>query len=234
MHREVDRFELAPAQPVHLEHRLGVGARGGGGCVVDDSSGHQLDERALRQAGHRKRRHLPPVAQHRDAIGDGEDLVEVVGDVQHPDAPVAHPPDDLEQPLRLGLGHRRRRLVEDEQRHVAIEALQRPGDGDRRALDRLQPASGPTDVDVVADGLDGLSRGAELAAPADPREATGVVAEPERDVVDGVQRRHQAEVLVHEPQAAIVGGLGVTELVRAPRGLAPMHPGRARGSQRGA
>ena len=75
-----------------------------------------------------------------------------------------------------------------------------------------RPAGG-AHVNAVADALDGPAGGGLLSPPMDAREPAGVVAEPQCDVVDGVQRGHQPKVLVHEPEAGVVGGLSVAQLV---------------------
>jgi hypothetical protein len=53
----------------------------------------------------------PPVPQNGDAVGHAEDLVELVRDVDHPDAALAQAAEDVEERLDFGLGQRGRRLV---------------------------------------------------------------------------------------------------------------------------
>ena len=96
----------------------------------------------------RSRRDVAPVAQHGDAVAEREDLGHAVADVDDADAPRLQVAHDAEQRLRLGLGQRGGRLVEDQ--HPAVER-QRLGDldqllaGDRQFADargcrhRVQP-----------------------------------------------------------------------------------------------
>ena len=81
------------------------------GEVLADHRGDQLE---ARQLGDGVLAHEAAVAQHRDAVGDLVDLVEEVGDEQHGDALVTHPPDHGEQLLDLAPVQRRRGLVEHE------------------------------------------------------------------------------------------------------------------------
>ena len=55
-----------------------------------------------------------PVSQHRDAVGDLEDLVEVVGDEQNAGARRGDFPDDREELVAVACRQEDRRLVEDE------------------------------------------------------------------------------------------------------------------------
>ena len=57
--------------------------------------------------------HPAAVAQHGDPLGQPEDLVQLVCDVQHGDAVGAQHPDHLGQPVDLPRLQRRRRLVHD-------------------------------------------------------------------------------------------------------------------------
>ena len=61
------------------------------------------------------------VAQHRDAVGDRRQLLEPVRDVDHPDALRRAGADDAEEVLRVVLGERGRRLVEDQDAGVGPE-----------------------------------------------------------------------------------------------------------------
>ena len=95
------------------------------------------------------------VAQHDDAVGDAEDLVEPVRHVDHADALFAQAPQRREQPLHLIGRQARRRLVEHEE--IAIDD-ERAGDGDQRLLgaaDRLDTRvvgsiSQPTSASALA------------------------------------------------------------------------------------
>ena len=75
--------------------------------------------------------HAASVAEHRDPVGDAENLVEAMRDIDDPDAACPEPPQRREQPLDVGIGKCRRRLVEH--KDVGLHR-QRPADGDQRAF----------------------------------------------------------------------------------------------------
>ena len=90
----------------------------------------------------------PPVPQHRDAVGDGVDLVEAMRDVDHRHVMVAQAADDVEEVLDLAVAQRRGGLVHDEDAGVEAERL---GDLDELALADAQALDGPARVDVEAE-----------------------------------------------------------------------------------
>ena len=80
--------------------------------------------RSIVKLGPRTRRRPPAVAQHDDVVAQPHHVAEDVADIDDRDALRAQPADDLEQPLRLARGQRRRRLVEDDEpRLSALSAL---------------------------------------------------------------------------------------------------------------
>ncbi len=167
---------------------------------------HQLDEPVVIEVGGRAGRDPLPVAQDADVVGDLEHFVEVVRDVEDGDAAFLEALDGAEEPLDIGAGQRRRRLVEDEQVSLVLPVEERAGQGDRRLLRGRQHRDGDVDVDVAeAEGLEALGRASSVGLPVDPAESARGVAGPHRDVLDGVQRVDESEVLVHEADA---GGLG--------------------------
>src|SRR4029077_14649092 len=79
------------------------------------------------------------VSQHRDALADLIDLLEVMRDVEHADAALAQPAHALEQPVHGGLLERRGRLVEDQETRAYRECARDLDDlslldGQRRSL----------------------------------------------------------------------------------------------------
>ena len=80
--------------------------------VAEVAADHQADDAFLVGVGGRSDIDQLAVAQHRDAVGELDDLVQPVGDVDHRHAIGAQPADNREQALRLVLGQRRGRLVE--------------------------------------------------------------------------------------------------------------------------
>ena len=92
---------------------------------------HVTHENVVLEGAFTTVKHFDAVAQHGDAVGDFEDLVELVADEDHRDAGAAQLADDVEQPGYLAGGQRRRRLVHDNQLGIAGK---RAGDGDELAL----------------------------------------------------------------------------------------------------
>ena len=79
---------------------------------------HQLHELVRRRGRRQPGGGGAPVAENRHLIADPADLVEAVGDVDHPDALGSQAPDDSEECLDLTFIENRRRLVHDEQPRV--------------------------------------------------------------------------------------------------------------------
>ena len=137
---EADVGEDALAgEPVDGQHRaadLGLLLREQRRELAADHAANDLARRQLRRP---RVVHDLAVAHDRDRVAEGEDLLEAVRDEQHRGAAVAQRPHDAEEPLDLGPGQRRGRLVHDE--HARVEA-ERLGDlddllvGDRQAAHR--------------------------------------------------------------------------------------------------
>ena len=82
--------------------------------IVGNAAEHCGEHLAARGARRLEQAGVPPVAKHGDAVGDLEDLVEVVRDVDDRDRLLLEPADDAEDELRLLLGERGGRLVHDQ------------------------------------------------------------------------------------------------------------------------
>ena len=135
-----------------------------------------------------------PVAHDGDLVGDDEQLVEPVGDVDDRDPGGGQPADDAEQHLDLGVGEDRRGLVEDEHLGVADQGL---GDGDLLLLGDGQLADRDGGVaGRQADQLQQLHHARVLRRPVDPPAAgdlpagedvlgDGEVEEQLRFLIDG-------------------------------------------------
>ena len=208
-------MHVATAQAADLEHRstdFGRLAVGGDLDVVTDD---QLDESHVIELGDGHRRHQLPVAQHRDTIGELEHLVEVVRDVDDRHAPLLQAVDDLEQSMDVVAWQRGRRLVEHEQVGSLLPTDESAGDRHGRALRRRQIVDRCLDVDVLeTQHLERFARGADLVAPADVTAEPGLIAGGEGDVLDGVERADEPEVLVHEADPRGAGGGAVAERQR--------------------
>ena len=90
------------------------GAFGGASMAPPDD---HRDQPGLVDLGRVDDVHQPPVAEHADAIGDRQYLVQVVGDVDDRHPACGEVADEAEEKLSLRLVERRRRLVE--QQHAA-------------------------------------------------------------------------------------------------------------------
>ncbi len=112
---EADVVEGALAGEVaHLQRDLP--ARGARALVeaLDVAAHHHADDGLLGEGGGLLRSDVAAVAQHRHAVGDLEDLLQPVRDVEDGLALRAKRPDDLEELLHLGPGEGRGGLVHDE------------------------------------------------------------------------------------------------------------------------
>ena len=108
--------------------------------AVDDAPDHRATTSPASCLGDVHGRDVLAVAENRDPVAIVEDLHHAVGDVDDRDALTGQLAHDLEQDLRLALGQRGGRLVEDQ--HAAVER-QRLGDLDQLLLrdrERRAPA----------------------------------------------------------------------------------------------
>ena len=143
----------------------------------------------------------PPVAEDDEAVGDREDLVEAVRDVDHADALRLELAQHAEEDRDLALRQARRRLVEDEDAGVDPEGA---GDGDERLLGAGQVADPEARVDVVGDQRQRAPRHRLDGLPVDEAAAAGI-ALGDGDVLADGHPLDETEVLVDEGDAAAVG-----------------------------
>ena len=169
--------------------------------MVDDAADHHRDQLGLAGLGHGLGGHVLAVAQHGDAVGEGEDLGHAVADVDHADPAGAQVAHDREQPQHVGLGQGRGRLVHDQ--HAGVER-ERLGDLDPLPVGDRERAHRRGDVELVD-----LERGQDLGGAgahggpvhAAPTVARGVAQE---DVLGHAQIGEQQQFLEHRGDA---GGL---------------------------
>jgi hypothetical protein len=154
---------------------------------------HGVDQGVLGVVAHRAALRELAVPQHGDPVADREHLLEPVRHIEDRDALPLELPDLVEQTVRLGLGQRGRRLVEDDH-------LDRVGRDDLRHLDQLlrrrgQPLDDHVGVDVVEpEGVEHEPAAVvQVARPDDPR-ARG--QSTHEHVLADRQVRQQAELLV--------------------------------------
>ena len=148
---------------------------------------HHADELRFGDPRRGARAHAPPVLEHGDTVGDGEDLVEAVGDVDSRAAGLAEGAQDGEELLELGVGEHGRGLVEDDHARHAPQGL---GDLDHLALRDAEAADALTRVDALEAQL-GQARGrGPMSGPPvdDPGRTRGHLAE-EQVLGHGQMRR---------------------------------------------
>ena len=137
--------------------------------------------------------------QDGDPVGDREDLVHPVRDVEDAHAPAAHLGDHLEEPLDLLVRQHGRRLVED-QHATALPALECGRDRHDGPLHRGRGGQRAVDVEVDVERREHPTGLDLLLLPEDPAAEAASEAAVEREVVLGAQLEDQAEVLVDEAQ----------------------------------
>ncbi len=146
MTRMLDRLQLAP------EHQR-----------------HQLRKRDLLRRSHAD---APAVAQHRQPVGDGVNLIEEMRDEDDGEAARLQLAHDVEEPRGLGGVETGGRLVEHQRARVVLE---RAGDGDELLDGDGIGAERPLHVDFDAEPLQTLARAG--AAPRASRRARSASAD---------------------------------------------------------
>ena len=199
---EVDAAQPAAADVARLEHDRRVGPRRHRRAVVriDLLADHQAREPGGVDVGDGMGGDHAAAAQDGHAVGQLEDLVEAVRDVEHARARAPDLADHREQPLDLVVRQDRRRLVEHEHAAAALPALQRRGDRDHGPLDRRRGGQRAVDVEIDAEAREHAVGLALLLAPAHAAHRSASEAAVQREVVHRVELEHEAEVLVDEAQ----------------------------------
>ena len=108
--------------------------------VAGDAAEHRRQNHAARSGGGLEQAGVPSVAEHGDAVGNLENLVQVMRDVDHRDRLLLQPADDAKDELCFLLGQRRGRLVHDEDARACRRAR---GRSRRSAARRPTVASPP-------------------------------------------------------------------------------------------
>ena len=200
---EVEVGEDRPANAACAQDRLA--ARGGRAAhrARDRAAEHQVDQLLLVQLGGLVRADLGTVAQHADAVGDREDLVEPVRDIEDADTALAHAPHGLEQDLDLGLRERRGRLVEHQHARAVLPLPEGAGDGDTGALGSGELRHRAPDVDLEAQRREHVVRAAALGTPQDPPAGAGLEAAPEGEVLHDAERVDERQILVDEAESGV-------------------------------
>ena len=154
----------------------------------------RLGEPAGVEPAGRLRRHDATPPQHGDAVGDGDDLAQLVGDEHDADALGAQPADRAEQGVDVQRGEHSGRLVEDQ--HPAV-VVQRLDDLDTLALANRQPLDPSIGIDADPDPGGGRLDGAAGRTAVDGAEAD----RGEHHVLRHGHRSDEGELLGHHPDA---------------------------------
>ncbi len=157
------------------------------------------------------------VPQDREPIGDGEDLVQSVGDEDRGHALLAQAADETEERLYFVIRERARRLVEDQDARIDGE---RAGDLHQLLLVRSQPFHGESGVEVEPQAVERLAGRASRGAPVHEAH-TAHHAMPDEDVLRDRQLRGEGRLL-RDRRDALAEGLcriaeGRLEAVEADR-----------------
>ena len=144
------------------------------------------------------------VAKHRELVGDLEQLVHLVGDVDDAFALRAQTADDLEQMRHLGLGQRRGRLVHDQDVGFVGHGL---GDLDHLPVGHGELAHLDAGVDLDIERPKQLFSLAPHGGMIDETEPVPGLA-PDPDILGHRHERHQVELLMDHGDALLEGVQG--------------------------
>ncbi len=148
------------------------------------------------------------VVHDRDAVGQVEDVVDVVADEEDPDALALQLTDEVAHLRGLRRTQRRRRLVHDEDAGVEVDG---PGDGDRLALpsrerhDRGREV-GEVGVQAVHDLAGRVLHGPVVQGPPARRQLAA-----QEDVARGADVVGQRQRLVDGLDLEVLGVTGVAD-----------------------
>ena len=112
------------AQMLHSQHGVGGLCRVLLHHQLHGTADHHAAQFLLRGGGGVYRAHVAALAQHRHAVGNLHDLVELVGDEQNALALLGQPPHDLHQLFDFLRGEHGGGLVKDEHLVIAVEHLE--------------------------------------------------------------------------------------------------------------
>src|SRR5206468_1700079 len=145
------------------------------------------------------------VAEDGHAVGDAEDLLQAVADVDDADAALPEGADQVEQVCQLVLGEGGGRLVHRDDHRVAGSGL---GDLDHLLLGNGEAAHLLAHVDADAEAVhEALGIAVELAEVDEPGD-DGARLAAEEDVFGGAEVRDQVEFLVDDVDAEVHRPLG--------------------------
>ncbi len=144
MNVQAEAVQAAGVDVAKLQHDRRIWTCGNRSPIagVDVGADHQLRQAALVDVGHRQRLHDPARAKDGDPIGDLEDLIQPVRDVEDAGPAPLHLTHHREQALDLVVWKDRGGFIEHEHAAAAVPAPERSCDRDDRPLDGVASASG--------------------------------------------------------------------------------------------
>ena len=154
---------------------------------LDVAAGHVAGELGGGERAARKLRHYLAIAHHGAPVGDGDDLVEAMGDVEDRDAGLLQAFDHREEARHLALLQRSRRLVENEHARIARE---RPRDGDRLALGEGQLIHPLIEIERQIEPVERVARERQHARAVEPPARQALTAPPEQRARRQVAEHH--------------------------------------------
>ena len=163
--------------------------------VAHRSSDDHLDQFAGVGLARGDRRQPAPVAKDGDPVGDAQNLVQTMGDVDDPDVARPQPPEGLEQAFDVGLRKRRGRLVED---HDIRLDRERPADRDQRTFGRRKRRNRRLRVEVAAHDRERLRGGVLHRRPGNKAGPRSRIAGLNGDVLSDRHPLDEPEILVDE------------------------------------
>ncbi|MFT3849035.1 MAG: hypothetical protein QM739_10210 [Propionivibrio sp.] len=134
-----------------------------------------------------------------DVVGDAEEFLQTVRDVEDGDAAFLQARQVFEQHVHFRVGEHGGRLVEDQHAHVARQRL---GDFDHLLVGDAEVAGARARVDVVAERLQQFAGFLVQCLPVDER--TPLTEVFQENVLGHRQVRRQRQLLVHDADAAFL------------------------------
>ena len=194
--------EWSPLEILDLQHRFADRNHDLRKQAFDLAADHQLHQFGRRGVRDALGRDMRAVTQHGDAIGDRENLVEPVADIDHGDAARLQLAHDVEEPSHVVFGQRRGRLVHDQDAGVLRQCAQ---DFDALAIADAEGADDAIGLQVV-----NRERGQQIRrllahrAPVEPAEACARRM-PHEDVLGDGELGKQQQLLIDRRDAGAPG-----------------------------